>query len=99
MKIVIRNYIVRQNTWNRNFVIVQNEDGWYLAIEDKYLDENGCLTEKLNGWQMHADKSLKNCLEGTRLACRIDALREHGKSSDEIMDIIKSEIMVEKEVQ
>jgi len=75
-------------TNNRTFEIVKNEDGFYLAIEDKYIDKNGCLTKKLNGLNMKADKDLNKCLQKTKDQCEIDELIANGKSVEEAIKIV-----------
>ena len=71
MKTVINHYETR----NRVFTIVYDQDH-YLAIEDKYLDENGCMKQALNGFQMHADRDL-------RRSCWMDELISEGFSQAE----------------
>ena len=68
---------------DRHFTIIQNNEGFYLAIEDKYIDANGCLKQALNGFQMHASKDLNMCLQCTKDAVDIDYLRSTGLSKDE----------------
>ena len=95
MKLVVKDYIVMMNAGNRHFTIVQNEDGYYLAIEDKYIDENGRITEALNGFQLHASKDLANCMRMTRLSCHIDQWRGWGMTEDEVMEKARAEILQE----
>lgn len=71
----------------RQFQIVRNAEGFFLAIEDKYLDANGCLTETLNGFQMHASKDLATCLETTKDAVEIDYLKSTGLDKDEAFKV------------
>lgn len=68
---------------DRHFVIVQNNEGFYLAIEDKYLDENGCTTKALNGFEMHASLDLNMCIQCTKDAVDIDYLKSTGLSDEE----------------
>ncbi len=68
---------------DRHFTIIQNDEGFYLAIEDKYIDANGCLKQALNGLQMHASKDLNMCLQCTKDEVDIDYLRSTGLSKDE----------------
>lgn len=43
MKGIIKDFVVR----GRRFVIVQDKAGYFLAVEDKYLDKYGRLAETL----------------------------------------------------
>ena len=78
-KVVVKKYIVR----NRQFVIVENEEGFYLAIEDKYINADGKLNTKLNGIQMCASKELNECLGRCKDHVEIDCLISHGYSKAE----------------
>ena len=43
-------------THGEHYVIAKRrEDGIIIAVNYKYLDENGCITETLNGLQMFVD--------------------------------------------
>lgn len=67
---IIKNFVAR----DRHFTIVQNEEGFYLAIEDKHIDSNGCLNKALNGFQMFANKDLNGCLTTCKNQIEIDYL-------------------------
>lgn len=69
---------------NRKFYIVKNEDGLYLSIEDKYVDENGKLNTTLNGITMKANKDLEDCIKQTKDQVEVDYLVSTG------MDLIKA---------
>lgn len=84
VKVVIKHFVVR----DKDFVIVQNVDGWYLAIDREYIDENGCTTRKLNGLQMKASKVLSECLNSVRTSVEIDYLVGTGKSRAEAYAIV-----------
>lgn len=75
---IIKNLVVR----DRHFTIVQNEDGFYLAIEDKYIT-NGRLNRALNGFQMYASKDLNGCLNTCKTQVEIAYLVEQGYSKAE----------------
>lgn len=45
------------------FEIVKNTDGVYCAINHKYLDSNGCLTKRLDGFDMFVS-TIDNTLSG-----------------------------------
>ena len=64
MKTIVRHYETR----GRVFTVVKDQ-GMFLAIEDVYIDEAGCLTRSLNGCQMHAARELAMCLQLTADAC------------------------------
>lgn len=75
---VIREFICR----NRHFTIVKHE-GFYCAIEDKYINEDGTLNTALNGGQLHASKDLNQCLGFVRDRVEIDYLKSTGMTSAE----------------
>ena len=54
---LVRNLVTR----GRHFTIVKNQDGWYLAIEDKYITD-GKINKTLTGIEMCASHTLKECL-------------------------------------
>jgi len=57
MTTIIKTFTAR----NRNFTIVKDDEGFYLAIEDKYITD-GKTNTALNGLQMSASKDLNQCL-------------------------------------
>lgn len=59
---------------NRHFTIVKDEQGFYNAIEDKYIDKDGKLTKTLYGYQTFANKDLNKCLQTTKNQIEIDYL-------------------------
>lgn len=78
MTTIIKTFTCR----NRNFTIVKNDDGWFLAIEDKYIT-NGKINTALNGGQMFADRELNNCLGRVQDRVEIDYLESTGMSKAE----------------
>lgn len=78
VEIVDKNFYVR----GRNFVIVRNCDGFYCAIEDKYITD-GKINTSLSGQQLHASRSVAECLEDTRHAVEMDYYMEHGLTKAE----------------
>ena len=72
-KMKVRDYQVG----GRHFVLGTLE-GRYVAIEDKYIDENGCCNTQLNGIQMHASKTLEDCMNRVSSQVKVDALVEAG---------------------
>lgn len=83
MKTIVSTYETR----GRKFTIVYDQDR-YLAINDKYLDENGCTKVSLNGFQMHADRELQGCMRKADNACRMEDLMNEGKSRAEAFCIV-----------
>lgn len=69
--------------YGQSFVVVKNDEGFYLAINKKYIDADGKLTRQLNGIQMHANKNLNDCLNSTMDACKIDYYVSQGMSREE----------------
>lgn len=61
----IYNPITKYHVNDRTFYIIK-KDEFYLAIEDKYIDENGKINKRLNGMQMNASKDMNTTIERTR---------------------------------
>ena len=80
---IIKQLVVR----GRSFAIVKNEDGFYLAIEDKYITD-GKVNTTLNGLQMCASKNLNTCLNDCRNRTEIEWLEEQGHSKAEAFGIV-----------
>lgn len=78
---VVKNYVVR----DRHFVIVQDENGWYLAVEDRYIGDDGKLIQALNGFNTHANKNLDACLTNTRDYVEADYLVGQGYTKAEAL--------------
>ena len=66
---------------HRNFTIV-NQNGWYCAIEDKYITD-GKINTALNGWQMFADRELSRCLDRAKDRVELDYLESTGMTKAE----------------
>lgn len=81
-KVIVKELKVR----NRNFTVVL-DDGWYMAIEDKYIT-NGKTNRELNGLQTNASQSLSDCIKMTKDAVEIDYLKEQGYSMAEAVAIV-----------
>ena len=75
MKVIIKNF----STSGRNFTICYDQEH-YLAIEDKYLDDRGCLKQALCGAQMYAMRTLKDCLRHVEACVHQDQLIAQGYS-------------------
>lgn len=56
---------------DKKFYIVKQGD-MYCAIDSKYVDADGKLTQALNGLQMHADKDLNKCLNNAKACAECD---------------------------
>ena len=80
---IIKQLVVR----GRSFAIVKNEDGFYLAIEDKYITD-GKVNTTLNGLQMCASKNLNTCLNDCRNRTEIEYLEAQGHSKAEAFGIV-----------
>lgn len=61
----------------RHFTLGKLEDV-YVAIEHKYIDENGCMKQALNGLQMYASKTMEDCMERVAQQVRVDELVASG---------------------
>lgn len=82
-EVIIKNYVVR----DRHFTIVL-DGGFYQAIEDKFIDENGRLTKTLYGHQTFANEDLNMCLNNTKNMVEIDYLVAQGHSKAEAFGIV-----------
>ena len=83
MKTVINEMVLG----TRTFTVVYDQER-YMAIEDKYIDENGCLKQELNGLQTCASKTLDECIRRMNERVRIDALEEAGYTMEEAMMMV-----------
>lgn len=71
---------------NRSFKIVkemQNGEYWYMAIEDKYIDEDGRLNTSLNGGQMNASKDMNTCIDRVTKMVDFEYFKSQGMSDAE----------------
>lgn len=82
--VIIKTFTAR----NRNFTIVKDDDGYFQAIEDKYIDANGKTTQELYGFQTFANKDLNACLQSTKNQVEIDYLISQGRSKAEAFGIV-----------
>lgn len=80
-------HITTYHSRGRHFEIVLNDEGYYLAIEDKYITD-GRMNTTLNGLQMNANKDLELCLEHTRRDVEIAYLMSEGKTLAEAYSIV-----------
>lgn len=72
---------------NRTFHIVKDDRG-YWGIEDKHLDQNGCLSVKLNGMSGHLHDTLEATLESIRFQTKLDKLIASGMSFEDAARIM-----------
>lgn len=70
-------YVMTVNEGGRTFEIVK-KNGWYCAIEDKYIDENNRLTQQLTGLQMCASQVLDVCISGVKVKVFTEAKEAEG---------------------
>lgn len=75
---IIKNLVSR----NRHFMIVKDENGFYMAIEDKYIT-NGKTNTELNGLQTNASRDLNECIKTTLNKVEMDYLVESGYTKAE----------------
>ena len=80
---------------DREFYIVKIDD-YYCAIEDKYLDENGVVNQKLNGLQMHAEKTMEQCIKAVQDSVEIDYLMDNGYSMEQAFKAVFKIVAVEQ---
>lgn len=81
--VIIRNFTSR----NRHFTIVCDEQGYFQAIEDKYI-EDGKLTKTLYGHQTFASKDMNMTLTNLKNQIEIDYLVEQGHSKAEAFGMV-----------
>lgn len=70
----------------RKFEIVKdkrNGEWWYMAIEEKYIDDDGKLNTPLNGLQMSASRTMEQCIELTTKRVDYEAYIAEGMSKAE----------------
>ena len=77
MKSIVREYKYR----GRSFTIIK-KDGFYLAIEDKYITD-GKMNTSLNGLQMRASEKLEQCIDAVNKSCDIEYYKSQGMSKAE----------------
>ncbi len=66
----------------KTFYVVKNGN-YFCAIDTEYLDEDGRLKQTLNGLQMHANKSMPQCIEETRASVEIEYRIGEGMSFED----------------
>ena len=84
MTIIIKQVTLR----SRHFTVVKDDNGFYCAIEDKYIDKDGRLNRTLNGFQMHANKDLNETLQGIQNEVDMDYYVAQGHSRAEAFCIV-----------
>ena len=77
----------------RNFTIV-NKDGYYMAIEDKYITD-GRLNRTLNGIDTFADKRKESCIGFLKNSVDIDHYMSEGCSKAEAFCKVFTDIPLE----
>jgi len=76
-------------TWEWELPQMLGTQKRYIAIEDKYLDENMCLTRTLNGFQMHAEEKIEDCIQAVRQSVEVDwRMKEYGESLERALAIV-----------
>lgn len=81
MKTVVKDFSIR----GKHFVIVKHQD-LYCAIEDKYITD-GKVNKCLNGLEMHAGKTLEDCINFTTDYAEIEYLIGQGHTRAEAVAI------------
>lgn len=83
MKTIIKNYHYRNN----DYVIIAH-CGYYCAINTNDIDDNGKLIRELNGLQMFASDTVKECIERVNNSIDFDYYLECGYSKGEAMCLV-----------
>lgn len=60
------------------FKVVQDEEGYFLAINKDDIDSNGVLTKNYNGITGHASKDMYETIRLTKQRVDIDIMVEEG---------------------
>ena len=74
------------STRGKHFHIVQNEEGFYLAINHEFVTD-GKLNRPLNGFQMCASRDFETCIENCKNQVEIEYLESQGYSKAEAFGI------------
>ena len=56
---------------DRTFLIVSYKR-YYMAIEEKYIDENGKTNKALNGLELHVDDTILGCKNKAKMSVEYD---------------------------
>lgn len=64
-------------------IVLEEKSNMWCSVEHKYIDEDGRLNTKLNGFQMNASKSMNDCIDITRKNVEIEYLEGEGFSKAE----------------
>ena len=59
---------------NRKFTIVKHESGMYMAIDHKYIDEDGRLTKTVRG----GHRTIEECITSTMYLVNYEAFKALG---------------------
>ena len=86
-KRVINNYSIGDESYTIG-TIQANGETYYVAIDHKYLDDNGYLAQQLNGLQMHMEKDLYDCLSSVRMSYRF-----RHEETDKVLAELKAELI------
>lgn len=77
---IIKNFSYR----GQRFAIVKHE-GFFCAVNRKYIDKDGMVTETLNGLQMCAAHTIGECIEHIKNNLDVDYYMENGLSRFQAM--------------
>ena len=70
-------HITQLHVEGQVFEIVQYK-GYYCAINHKYVDSDGRLTQQLNGLQTFASKTKSECIDRATKYVQIESLQNAG---------------------
>jgi len=74
---VCKHYVVL----DEDYVLLETEDGRFVAINYKDIDENGYLKRPLNGIQMFMDEALEGTMELVRVHVEIQWYKREGMTT------------------
>ena len=73
-KVIITTELI---AYGKTFAIVKDCYG-YWGIETKYIDDNRCIVEDVNGLRGHLNKELTDTIRQCKISALIDRLVEQG---------------------
>lgn len=80
--------ISKYEVMGRKFCIVKTEDGFYLAVDYKYIDSEGNTTKALSGLELCASRNLRKCLKLVRDHVKIEYLLDNGATKAEAFSAV-----------
>lgn len=83
--------VTELNTHGKRYIIAKDDNG-YWGISEDYLDEDGHLTQRLNGIQGLLSDTLSSCLTTCMYDAWLQELRNQGMPLEEALQTIYGEL-------